>query len=91
MSHIRTRSVRDLMSVYQRYVQLGISVVAWSVVLLVVTYWMQMPAVVSQPTWGSIVLLGFLVGIAVMAEDIANNIVSSRGKKSSTTTVARQG
>ena len=85
-----TRSVRDLMSAHQRYVQLGISVVAWSVVLLVVTYWLQTTKAVGQSTWGSIVLLGLLVGIAVMAEDIANNIVSSWGKKSSTTRVVRE-
>lgn len=90
MSHMLTRSVRDLMSAHQRYVQLGISVAAWSVVLVVVTYWLQAPKMVGQPTWESIVLLGLLVGIAVMAEDIANYIVSSGGKKSSTTRVVRE-
>lgn len=74
----------DLMSAHHRYVTLGISVVAWSVVLVMVTYWVQMPARIGSSSWGSIGLLGLLVGIAVMAENLANTIVSAWGKQSST-------
>ncbi|MGC4097890.1 MAG: hypothetical protein QM706_12305 [Nitrospira sp.] len=78
------------MSAHQRYVCIGISVGAWSVVLLVVTYWVQTPAWGGPPSWGSIGLLSLLMGIAVMAEDLATIIVSAWGKQSSTTTLARQ-
>lgn len=74
----------------QRYVYIGISVGAWSAVLLVVTYWVQTPAEGGPPSLGSIGLLSLLMGIAVMAEDIVTTIVSAWGKQSSTTTVARQ-
>ena len=78
------------MSVQYRYVKVAVSVVAWSGVLMVATYWSHTPAVFGPYRVGPLLLLGFLAWIAVMADHLANDIVRYWTKKSSTTTVLRQ-
>jgi hypothetical protein len=76
------------MSIQYRYVQIGVSVVAWSAVLLVATYRSHTPVVFGQYSRAHVILLGLLVCIAVMAEHLANDIVRYWTKKSSSTKVA---
>ena len=71
------------MSAQRRYVTIAVSLVAWSGVLLVVTYWSHTSVVFGQYSWGPVTLLGFLVYTAVMAEYTANHIVSYWTKMSS--------
>lgn len=74
-----------------RCVTLAVSVVAWSGVLLVATYRSYTPVVFGQYSWGQVTLLGFLVYAAVMAEHMANDIVSYWIKQSSRPLVGNQG
>src|SRR5690349_5218622 len=78
------------MSVQSRYVNIALSVLAWSGVLVVATYRSHTPGVFGQDSWGHIILLGLLVWIAMMAEHLANDIVSYWTKKSSRSLVASQ-
>ncbi|MFY4730772.1 hypothetical protein [Nitrospira sp. BLG_2] len=77
------------MSAQYRYLKIGVSVLAWSGVLLVTTYWSHTPVAFGQYSLNQLILLGLLVSIAVMAEHLADDIVSYWTKKSSTTKVAR--
>jgi hypothetical protein len=65
-------------------------VIAWSGVLLTATYRSHTPVVLGQYSWGHVTLLGLLVCIAVMAEPLANHMVSFWSKKASPTMVAGQ-
>ncbi len=49
-----------------RYVKFGVVVVAWTLVLLAVTYRSHTPVVLGRYSWGYVALLGLLIGIAVM-------------------------
>lgn len=78
------------MSPQRRYVTIAVSVLAWSGVLLVVTYWSHTLKVFGQYSWSQVTLLVFLAYTAVMAEHMANDIVSYWTTKSSRTPVASQ-
>ncbi len=53
------------MSAQLRYLKIGVAVVAWSSVLLAATYRSHTPVVFGRYSWGYVVLLGLLVGVAV--------------------------
>lgn len=53
------------MSAEPRYVKIGVSIVAWSGVLLAATYQSHTPVVFGRYSWGYVVLLGLLVGVAL--------------------------
>jgi hypothetical protein len=78
------------MSAQYRHVKITLSVVPWGGVLIVATYWPPTAVVFGQYSWGRLILLGFLVWIAMMADHLANDIVSYWNKQSPTTTVVRQ-
>lgn len=73
-----------------RYTRIGVSVGAWSGVLLAATYWSHTQLVFGQYSWGQVTLLGLLMGTAVLAEHLTDSMVSYWIKKSSLTTVASQ-
>ena len=73
-----------------RCVTIAVSVVAWSGVLLGVTYRSHSPVVFGQYSWSQVALLGFLVYTAVVAEHMATDIVNYWMKKSSRPLVARE-
>src|SRR5215510_8538945 len=56
---------RDLMSPRLRYVQIGVSLVSWSVVVLAATYRSHTPVVFGRYSWGYVTWLGLLVGVAL--------------------------
>lgn len=53
------------MSAHRRYLKIGVAIVAWSSVLLAATYRSHTPVVFGRYSWGYVVLLGLLVGIAL--------------------------
>lgn len=53
------------MSSQLRYLKIGSSVLAWSGVLLAATYRSHTPVVFGRYSWGYVVLLGLLVGVAL--------------------------
>jgi hypothetical protein len=63
------------------YVKIGVSVGAWSGVLLAATYQPHTPVVFGQYSWGQVTLLGLLMCTAVMAECLTDNMVSYCSKK----------
>ena len=76
------------MSTQCRYVKIGVAVIAWSGVLLVSTSRSHTPAVFGQYSWGQITLVGFLMCAAVMAEHLADTLVSYWTKTSALTAMA---
>jgi hypothetical protein len=73
-----------------RCAAIAVSVVAWSGVLLVVTYRSHTPVVFEQYSWGQVTLLSSLVCTAVMAEQLAKAMVSYWIRKSSRPLVVSQ-
>ncbi len=57
---------QELGSSHLRCVKIGVSVVAWVGVLLAATYQSHTPVVFGRYSWGYVVLLGLLVGVALM-------------------------
>jgi hypothetical protein len=59
-----------------RYVKIGLSMVAWSGVLVASTYRSYTPVVFGQYSWGQVILLGLLMCTAVLAEPLTDNIMN---------------
>lgn len=72
-----------------RYAKMGVSVFAWSGVLMMATYGTH-PTVLGPYSWGIATLLSLLMCIAVMAEPLSSRIVGFWIKKASHTAVAGQ-
>ncbi len=64
------------MSAQHRYTKIGVSVCAWSGVLLTATFGAHTPVTPGLSSWGYTTLLGLLVCTAVMAEPLSNRTLS---------------
>jgi hypothetical protein len=54
------------METHLRYLKVGITLFAWSIVFLAATYRSHTPAVFGRYSWGYVGLLGILIGMAIM-------------------------
>jgi len=78
------------MSVRCWYAKIGLSVGAWSGVLLVATHRSHTPVVFGQYSWGQVTLLGLLMCTAMMAECLTDNMMNYWTTKLIHTTVVGQ-
>lgn len=74
-----------------RYAKIGVSVSAWSAVLLTTTYLLRNPVALGPSSWGYAALLGLLVCIAVMADPLCDYTMNAWSKKVSHTRVVTWG